>query len=81
MLYIGDNGIKIFRFEKGGVYHRLLLDNFGFLVQAHRGLEEADLMEIADVLKTVDKELFRELTENLNPLDPLYKELRAKTEN
>lgn len=81
MLYIGDNGIKIFRFQKSGEYYRLLLDNFGFLVQAHRGLQQTELMEVAEILKTVDKELFRELTENLNPLDPLYKELRAKTEN
>lgn len=81
MMYVGGCNIKIFRFQKSGEYYRLQLDNFGFLVQAHRGLEEADFMEIAEVLKTVDKDLFKKLTENLNPLDPLYQELRAKTEN
>ena len=80
MYCISGGKTKIFQFKQSEESYRIRLDKKGFVVETFQGKEKTDFLKVANLLKGLNLNLFKKLTESLHPLDPNY-EILKKSKN
>lgn len=80
MCCINEEKTKTFQFKQSEESYCIRLDKNGFVIETFQGKKKTDFLKVANLLKGLNLNLFKKLTESLHPLDPNY-EILKKSKN